>query len=90
MDLLFSRYASPFSLVDCMISTKRFSEFVVEFVKLDGEHQLWDFYLHKIIDKTFKEFKEGVESDLDALNTSDSKVIDTVSQSKNILNNFTP
>lgn len=55
MDLLFSRYASPFLLLDQMILTDRFSAFVSELLRIRNEEKdeqtLWEFFLHKVFDK---------------------------------------
>ena len=45
-----------------MIQTERLAEFVVEFMKSDNEQRAWDFYLHKIFDKSFDEFKDSLSS----------------------------
>lgn len=89
MDLLFRRYASPFLLLDEVIKNNRLSEFVAEVMKSENERQTWEFYLHKIFDKSYSDFKESLgavegtappEADLEA----------TVKSSENILNNFKP
>jgi len=51
------------SLLEGMISTRRFGEFVDSFVEKYNEEQeekiLWDAWLHKVFDKTsYAEFKE--------------------------------
>lgn len=89
MDLLFRRYASPFLLLDEVIRNKRLSEFVTEVMKSENERQTWEFYLHKVFDKSYLDFKDSLgtvegtvppEADLEA----------TVKSSENILNNFKP
>lgn len=89
MDLLFSKYASPFLLLDQMIQTERLAEFVVEFMKSDNEQRAWDFYLHKIFDKSFDEFKDSLSSS-ENVTPPEAKVETTVKDSKNILSNFIP
>lgn len=91
--MLFKRYASPFLLLDGMIQTESFTEFVIEFLTLYGEEQtdsyLWDLFVHSYSDKTFEEFKkdqlkkpskEPTENDLKA----------TVKNSFDTLNGFNP
>lgn len=62
MDLLFKRYASPFLLVDTMIEAGRFSEFVYALVGIvndeNEEKSMWEFFLHKVFDKSYYEFVE--------------------------------
>lgn len=87
MDLLYQRYASPFSFIDGMIQTGRFEEFVFEFIKLDNEQKEWEFYLHKIFDKSFAEFKSSVEVHSEPSNEN----LETIVQNSNsMLKNFIP
>lgn len=89
MDLLFRRYASPFLLLDEVIRNNRLSEFVAEVMKSENERQTWEFYLHKVFDKSYSDFK-------DSLGTVESTVPPkadleaTVKSSENILNDFKP
>lgn len=68
MDLLFKRYASPFLLLDELIRTDRFSEFVSRFVFIlneeaekEAEEILWEYYLHRVLNKSFSEFKQEMQ-----------------------------
>ena len=91
MDLLFSRYASPFVLLDNLILTSSLSDFIDDMFRLINEERKektqWEFFLHKVYDKTWKEF-------IDEINISnEEKEIDlgaTLKKSKNMLKNFTP
>lgn len=91
MDLLFSRYASPFVLLDNLLLTNSLSDFIDDMFKLINEERKektqWEFFLHKVYDKTWKEF-------IDEINISnEQKEIDlgaTLKKSKNMLKNFTP
>ena len=94
MDLLFKRYASPFVFLNGMIQAKRFSEFVDEFVKTIHEEKeektKWEYFLHRVFDKSFNEFKEEIKVNQDNQNMSDSQIEATVLHSNNILKNFNP
>ena len=94
MDLLFKRYASPFLFLNGMIQTCRFSEFVDEFIRTINsekeEKTLWDFYLHRFIDKSFEDFKKDIKVNQDNQSMSDVQIETTVLNSLNILNNFNP
>ena len=87
MDLLFKRYASPFVLLDGLIITNSLNSFVddlFDFVKEDNE---WEFFLHKVYDKSWSEFRSSIKQ------SDNQEPIDlgaTLIKSKNILNNFTP
>ena len=91
MDLLFSRYASPFVLLDSLILTNSTSEFITDMFKFINEEQeektQWEFFLHKVYDKTWKEFIDEIKT------SNEQKEIDlgaTLNKSKNMLKNFTP
>ena len=91
MDLLFKRYASPFVLLDNFIATNSLSDFIDDFLKFIGEERQedtkWQFFLHKVFDKSWKDFCDEIES------VDNGAKIDlgaTVKKSHNMLTNFTP
>ena len=91
MDLLFTRYASPFVLLDGLILTNSLNNFVNEFFNIINEERKeksqWEFFLHKVYDKSWSEFSNDIEQ------LENQKPIDlgaTLVKSKNMLNNFTP
>lgn len=91
MDLLFKRYASPFVLLDNFIAMGSLSDFIDDFFKFINEEQQedtkWQFFLHKVFNKSWKEFCEEIES------VDKAKEIDlgaTIKKSYNMLNNFAP
>ncbi len=94
MDLLYQRYASPFSFVDGMIQAGRFSEFVDSFIKKAYEEKneklSWEFFLHRVFDKSFNEFKEELKNDAENQNLSEQDIETTVKHTMNILNSFNP
>lgn len=91
MDLLFSRYASPFVLLDNLLLTNSASHFIDDLFNIINEERKektqWEFFLNKVYDKTWKEF-------VDEMNLSnEQKEVDlgaTLKRSKNMLKNFTP
>lgn len=91
MDLLFTRYASPFVLLDGLIMTNSLNSFVYDFfdfiIEERKEKTEWEFFLHKIYDKSWSEFSKEIEQ------SENQKPVDlgaTLVKSKNMLNNFTP
>ena len=91
MDLLFKRYASPFILLDNLIATTSLRDFIDDFYKFINkekqEESNWQFFLHRVFDKSWKDFCEEIDS------TNKAEKIDlgaTLVKSKNMLNNFTP
>lgn len=61
MDWLFKRYASPFVFIDTLLSVGRFSEFIDEFLRQREDEKEWEFYLHKIFNKSYDDFKRQIE-----------------------------
>lgn len=95
MDLLFKRYASPFLLLDETIKTGRFSEFVTELVSIvneetekEDEDTMWEYYLHRIFDKSFADFKKEMMRSEQPENPVDFET--TLQTSYDILNGFVP
>ena len=87
MDLLFTRYASPFVLLDGLILTNSLNNYVDEFFDFINEGREWEFFLHKVYDKSWSEFSKEIEQ------SENQKPVDlgaTLVKSKNMLNNFTP
>lgn len=63
MDLLFSKYASPYFLLDEMLSAGRLSDFVYSMAETENERKLWDIYLSLVANPyaevtSFDEFKK--------------------------------
>jgi len=67
----------------------RLSEFVTQFWYAHEEETVFDIWLHKVDDKTFEEFKDLVMPKKIKPMTID-KVVDTVNESRIILDNFSP
>lgn len=94
MDLLFKRYASPYLFVDGMIQTGRFCEFVTDFIgttnKEKEDESNWEFFLHKVWDCTFNDFKDEIKINKENQGMSERKIETTVKHSMDILKNFSP
>ena len=87
MDLLFTRYASPFVLLDGLILTNSLNKYVDDFFGFINEDREWEFFLHKVYDKSWSEFSNDMKQ------SENQKPVDlgaTLVKSKNMLNNFTP
>ena len=87
MDLLFSKYASPFLFVDLMISNGRFSDSIDAIWEAENEKRNWEFFLHKVHGISYSEF-------LDSINGNRSEPVEpletTVKNSAEILSGFIP
>lgn len=94
MDLCFKRYASPFLFMDGMIHAGRFEEFVKDLVKTvdkEKEEQLnWEFYLHRVLEGSFNDFIDEIETNKKNQHLSERTIETTVQHSMNILNQFNP
>ena len=90
MDLLFKRYASPFLLLDEIILTDKLTEFVSHIVDETNNEQEWEFFLHKVFDKSFREFKESLRTTERPREMSKSDIETTIKDSLDITQNFTP
>ena len=91
MDLLFTRYASPFLLLDQLILTNSLSGYIDELFTIISEEKqeqtMWEFFLHKVYDKSWKDFVDELDM------SNEQKTVDlgaTLKKSKNMLKNFTP
>ena len=90
MDLLFNRYANPFLLIDNLIITHQLSKFILEFIDIINDEEIYDIWLHRIFDKSFSEFKNEVLGANEKVEISNDDVETTIKDSYEILNNFKP
>ena len=97
MDLLSKRYASPFSLLNNLIWTEQFNEWVEYFLnkqtKEDDDKKMWDFFLHKVFDnKSFEEWKESATNNSSGANgvMDEAKKEEIIKDSEGILDGFKP
>lgn len=88
MDLLFHRYASPFVLLDEVILTDDFSAFINVFMDGRKEKMQWQYFLSKVFDKSFNEFKKSMETDGNEMSKSDVET--TIKDSISMTMNFIP
>lgn len=86
MDLLFSRYASPFLLLDGYIQTNRFLEFVLKLIEINNDEKIYDVWIHKVYDQSYEDFKESINSKNEGMD--EGKIETTLNESRNILNDF--
>ena len=94
MDRLFARYADPFSFISGMIRTGRFREFVESMWNTDAkernDREIWEFFLHRVFNKSFDDFKEELRINAMNSNMSERTIETTIKHSMNILQNFNP
>lgn len=94
MDLLSKRYANPCFFMDGMIQMCKFCSFVENLVAVDHkekeEKTQWEFFLHKVFEGTFEDFKAEIQLRKELQNMSDDDFETTILHSMDILNNFNP
>lgn len=80
--------------MDGMIQNGRFDEFVIGFIKTINqeleEKAEWEFFLHKVYDKSYKEFKEEIKTNQQNQEMSEENIEATIQHSMDIMNNFNP
>jgi len=75
-------------LLNQMLQAGKMCEFIVEINDITAEEKHWDFYLHKVFDKSFADYLKEVEEPK-MPETADMKQVETtVKNSMNILENF--
>ena len=91
--MVFHRYASPMVMLDSMIKTRRFSEFVNEFIKIRNEETedqtKWEYWLHRVVDMSFADFLEKSDNRKNA-EISHDVLEATLKDSWGIINGFCP
>ena len=94
MDRLFARYADPYSFINGMIQTGRFDRFVMQLWETEMREQhdkeLWEFFLHRVYDQSFDDFKEELKTNAANRNLSAETIETTVNNSLRILNKISP
>lgn len=94
LDLLHQRYANPYPFIDGMLQTCRFNEFVDSFLETVGkereEKHEWEYFLHKVWEGSFQEFKEEIRINKQNQSMDNRTMETTINESLSILQNFTP
>lgn len=90
MDLLFTRYASPFSLLDQMLDNGSFSEYIDYMFDAYTEEKDWEFYINKDIDMSFTDFRDSLKVQAVQRQTPEADLETAVIESRDLLSSFTP
>ncbi len=81
-------------ILDKMILTRRFTEFVRELLKIKNEEMIdqarWEVWLHKIFDMEFSEYLSRLDSVTTEEIPKDEVLEATVRDSMGIINGFCP
>lgn len=60
MDLVFSRYSSPFQLIDTLIENNQLNDWIYDFVDIVNEDKIYNLWLHKGVFTSYEEFRNGI------------------------------
>lgn len=83
-------------LLDQMLRTGRFYEFVCEFITIHNEEKeeqvMWEYWCHKVFDMSYADFLNKVKGEKSKTeNRPSQEVLEaTVLESKEIINSFCP
>lgn len=87
MDLLFHRYASPFLLLDQIIPAGDLNEFVSTIWQIQDEEMQWQYFLAKVFDKSFEDFKKTMKPQQ---GMTQKEIKTTINDSMSMMNTFIP
>lgn len=91
MDLLFNRYASPFSLLDQMIQCGSLSDYISFMWESKQKDDEWAFYLNKeCSDMSFEQFRNNLKQTAMNQKVTKQTIETAINDSMNMLNNFVP
>ena len=62
--MIFQRYSSPIIFLDNLILTQQLSKFISEIGRIKFEEELQEYFLFKVWDKTYTDFKDEVMADV--------------------------
>ena len=93
MDLLFTRYASPFCYLDNLLEYGSFAEGVANIYETTQEEKMWNFYLsnNPMNNKSYDEWKKEAQRKAHTQKPMSREEVEaTVEKSQNILKDFVP
>ena len=94
MDLLATRYASPFLVLDEFIRLHQLHEFILETLKTIAEERInekrWEYYLHRVHGMTFEEYVRRCEEPEEKQGMSHEQIGSVINDSKMLLEGFMP
>lgn len=89
--MIYQRYADPFKLLNQMILSGRFQEFIEKLDDIQAKEKedetMWEFYLHKVFNQTYSEFLNGTKK---PQVNPDVNLGATIKDSYSILQGFVP
>ena len=90
--MIFKRYSSPFILIDELIESNQFDDFIPTIINNRNDDLLFEVWLHKVYDKSFTEFKDSVDTSTIAQTEAltEDEIKTTIKKSKEMLSDFKP
>lgn len=74
--------------MDNLILTCKLDTFIDELCEIRREEDIWEYYLHKVTDQSFYDFKNSLILDIQNESTSKQDIEATIKESIEILDNF--
>ena len=96
MDLLYRRYADPFSFLSRMMSRYNLTDTITKIWNESQEEKIFEMYLHSFSDKSFIEYKKEVlnsgknNTENEEYEINDEEKQEIVKKSNDILKDFIP
>ena len=101
MELIFSRYSSPFLFIDSLIKSNSLIKGIIEIIKLKDDELTWQMYCSLLSNpmskvKSYKDFKNQLGRGQSINTKNNSKELKSIQvkeiseKSSNILNGFKP
>lgn len=101
MDLIFSRYSSPFLFIDSLIKSNSLIKGIIEIIKLKYDELTWQMYCSLVSNpmskiESYKDFKNQLGRGQSINTKNNSKELKSIQvkeiseKSSNILNSFKP
>lgn len=91
--MLYQRYGNPMNLLQQMLAVGQFSEFISEVIRIrnneEDEKYMWEYYLHRVFDKSFKEFMNDAKTVPDP-EASKGELETTIRDNFEMMENFHP
>ena len=87
--MLYQRYGKPLELLQQMMEAGQLCEFIDEFIQIRNEElqdkSMWEYFLHKVYDKSFEEFRQQVKEPAAPEAMGKDRMVEIVKDSLDIL-----
>lgn len=89
MDLLYSKYASPFDYLQALMDMHNLVIGITYLINSENDRKLWELYLHSFPNESFEKWKDKIrDNNKDVKKLNEREVIMQVNKSNEILKNF--